>query len=1674
MHHEHRSTEHSDFHTVVNTFTQGLRELPTDYVTRVKNFLAEYLGSPQYPVPFGGRIKDFENLDSWLNDSQASPYLLLAAPAGRGKSALLVRWCQRLLTQQGFAIVYFPVSIRFRTNLAGVSFPSLVALLAKLHGEKVPADPNLHEEVWRSLFIDYITRPLPDGQSLVLVLDGVDEAADWVASPDLFPLNPPPGLRVVLSARYLANDQDANAWLKRLGWTRQGLARTLELYPLDRTGIASVLVQMGFPLDILGTRVNIVSELYRLSEGDPLLVRLYVDDLWKRGDAAVHLQPEDLRAIRPGLVGYFERWWKDQRLLWSNDAPQREAAAQIVLNLLAGALGPLSKEDILSLASDETSFTAADLAQHLAPLARFVTGDGIRQGYVFSHPRLGNYFLEERLSEIERQQIEQRFLAWGKQTLTALNDGSLAPENASPYIIQYYGTHLERAQADASTLLTLVSDGWRRAWEKLDRANAGFLSDIERAWRATEREDTAAINAGNPAPYLGEEIRCLLSQVSINSMTSNISPKLMLEAVKTGIWTPAQGLACIRLITDLAPRARELVGLAPYVQEPLRTNILQEALDTAMTIKDEYARLDALIELSSSFPEELLRPILEIIPTIEDEADKAEVLAELAPALTLYNELLEKSLDYVQEMEEEEYRALALEGLAPCLSEDLHARTLQLVSTIQEERYRAQALTALIPHLTESFLQEILQAAHTMQDGLSQMRLITKLVQYLPDGLRAAAMQKVLELERNIEDREYRVEILVGLAPFLSEQILQQALQETQLLWDESHRARTLSDLIPYMPAELLPKFLHTVQEMRSEECRTQVLLRLLPGLSEELLTQVLDTVQATWDEGCRVELLAQIAPYASETLLPRLLEIVSTIKDKGYRVWILAELEASLPKKLDENRFNIFNSFQAMKEKEERLQIVLAILPRLSEGALSKILSIMLPQIFDFSWRVRSDESRAHILAKLGSRLPEEWLPTAISMIWALGDEVYQVQVLVALAPHIGETHLSAVLDIIRGLKDREKRTQVLVALVSSLPEEGKGQKIQEMLQVLQIIKDEAERTHVFVASAPYLPATLPVANVELVIKAVQAMRDDQNRAKMLKALASHLPESTFDQILRIAQMLKNDNERAEVLEALAPFIPESFFPYFLDMVYTLQNKRWQTQALTTALSYASEKILVDMLAAVQNIQDEYQRAEVLSALAPQATQTSFAQLWQAMQAISDEGTRVQVLEKLAQHMPEEFFPQLWKAIQRISSEGWQMWIVRALAPRMSESLFSQIWKAVQAIKNREKHTALLVTLAPHIPERFFSSFWEEARTIHDKKIQWRVLEALASHVPEEFIPQFLIAVRTFPNEPVRMQMMLPLFSYIPERLFPLLWGEMQTIQNKRLQAKMLLELVPHVSEHSLPYIWEAMQTIDDIVAQMHILQALSPHLSQEKLIEALHRAQTLSYGQWWGEIVEAVIPYLSEEKRLAVLDELISPEPEEQLVEIFTYTLEKKQVLLRTLTAIISYLPHEKQLLIIRPLLKALQVLKAEEDKMWFLDKLAFNVPEELVPEMFEVLWSLKAVLYQVPILEKFLQKLLPSLSQTAWVKVLELAQTRMRATEEIYFTVRLLKAADNLVPQSTSALLYPIVHDVIHLISQYTRKEAFINLAFLIPTMRTISGTQAIVASCSATLEVGNWWP
>src|SRR5262249_46467555 len=111
------------------------------YAGKVEEFFEEYLVTEEGPgtVPFGGRNEELKRLDRWLADDQAKPRFVLAAPTGRGKSALLVHWVT-LLNASGrvghgegsWRLVFFPISLRFSTNVPKVFYEALAARLSEV------------------------------------------------------------------------------------------------------------------------------------------------------------------------------------------------------------------------------------------------------------------------------------------------------------------------------------------------------------------------------------------------------------------------------------------------------------------------------------------------------------------------------------------------------------------------------------------------------------------------------------------------------------------------------------------------------------------------------------------------------------------------------------------------------------------------------------------------------------------------------------------------------------------------------------------------------------------------------------------------------------------------------------------------------------------------------------------------------------------------------------------------------------------------------------------------------------------------------------------------------------------------------------------------------------------------------------------------------------------------------------------------------------------------------------------------------------------------------------------------------------------------------------------------------------------------------------------------------
>jgi hypothetical protein len=91
-----------------------------------------------------------------------------------------------------------------------------------------------------------------------------------------------------------------------------------------------------------------------------------------------------------------------------------------------------------------------------------------------------------------------------------------------------------------------------------------------------------------------------------------------------------------------------------------------------------------------------------------------------------------------------------------------------------------------------------------------------------------------------------------------------------------------------------------------------------------------------------------------------------------------------------------------------------------------------------------------------------------------------------------------------------------------------------------------------------------------------------------------------------------------------------------------------------------------------------------------------------------------------------------------------------------------------------------------------------------------------------------------------------------------------------------------------------------------------------------------------------------------------------------------------------------------------------------------------------------------------------------------MLESAVVRMRDTGDAHFLLQVLKAAGSLAKQSSPALLYPALQEILQLLAQCTRRDALADLALLGSAISALGGEKAVTEVCCATLETGCWWP
>jgi TIR domain len=491
---------------VASRLTLGMAPVPAG---RFAKLIRAYTATPE--LPYCGRVDDVEALRAWIDGAGTPPSLLLLAPAGRGKSALLVRVAAELVKRPDVGVAFIPISQRFGTNLPDVFLLGLAGRLHALHARPPPDLKRASEGELLDLVLLDLQRSLPEERRLVVILDGLD----------------------------------------RLGWIRRDVEiRTLP--PLEEADVAAVLAALPPPQYEWARRPGVAADVRRLCEGEPLTLWLMLVE----GGLRSLRSPAELASWRPGLSAAFRRWGEAQRERWGGSDPLGEHRGRDLLSLLAVAESPLTAGDLGAL----SPALADGLPETVRRLSPVVCGTGTTTGYVLAHPGFAYHLREERdlrwANDLDAARKSLR--RYVEQAAEQLAADPLGAPHVPRYALFHRAAYLQADGAPLSSWMQVTARGWYEAWLFHEPGGGPFLHDVDRAWDAVRKASPA------PGENLGEEVRCALARGSAGSLVAVVDSRLLELLLEHEVWTPARALAYVRAapVRDLQGEGRsELIAV---------------------------------------------------------------------------------------------------------------------------------------------------------------------------------------------------------------------------------------------------------------------------------------------------------------------------------------------------------------------------------------------------------------------------------------------------------------------------------------------------------------------------------------------------------------------------------------------------------------------------------------------------------------------------------------------------------------------------------------------------------------------------------------------------------------------------------------------------------------------------------------------------------------------------------------------------------------------------------------------------------------------------------------------------------------------------------------------------------------------------------------------------------
>jgi hypothetical protein len=361
--------------------------------------------------PLAGRSEEQEKINQFLAQN-ASGVLLLTAPAGFGKSSLLMHWQQTKQEDCFIAFHCFRTSSSVLRSVPNAYRHLLQQLYVYYNRREQQFSSDLRSQI-RGLVDD---AKVQTDKRLVIVLDGLDEAQETFEPFLSSPL--PDGVFIIASAR--AEQQEKPKYLQ--GWTTN--AQRLHLKRLPREAISDWVASVDSRLARYAQDNNFIEKLDEVTAGFPLYLSYLLGDLKQAVDKENDVQVL-LRNTSPNFTEYVKRQFDE---LADVEGIQQSEKVQGLFTLLSVALGLLSKDDIQKLVGINSFGLSALPWQATRWFSRY------NDLYGFAHPLLAREF---RSAIGDEASIQERKL---------INYCANWKENNSPYALRYYSEHLLKAK----------------------------------------------------------------------------------------------------------------------------------------------------------------------------------------------------------------------------------------------------------------------------------------------------------------------------------------------------------------------------------------------------------------------------------------------------------------------------------------------------------------------------------------------------------------------------------------------------------------------------------------------------------------------------------------------------------------------------------------------------------------------------------------------------------------------------------------------------------------------------------------------------------------------------------------------------------------------------------------------------------------------------------------------------------------------------------------------------------------------------------------------------------------------------------------------------------------------------------------------------------------------------